>query len=1480
MKRSNRRGGTAKKIMVLLLAAAMAAMYTFGSGMLAFASESASDIHYSGKYDSGFQTHTVTADWIVVKQGNGNAFLWTKTEVDTDFQAAIENIANTNDKSLKNPTWEYGYGFSSFTPFSSTDNWGTYGFADAGDGKVTVSVYDRGGTTYNRGRISHICYGTYKGTEKRGSIWLTKTVVNGAGVSGTFYFKLVNADGDQFGDLKSIAISNGIISTPEIEWQDVPYGDYTIIETDKDGTALEAGDKTFGKELVDISSDNKTKVTLSATSGDTGGTAADPDPVSILWSDGGSANLFGAASRINLLAFQDADSIIDVEGNVAVGGDFTSQRGMSVGYGGNGTGRAYSDAIALLVGGNLTASQINTKGHVAVGGTYTLTNYNATDYTVGTKYSAEALRSMYGSNANISTSTASSYLIKGPTAAVSIKPSKETIGNYFGGAYAYMSGLQDKLAALTVNGTMTSTDQKITLTGTDASLNVFEVDLSGSNGAKEISINCPATSTVIVNVKGTAISSGNPAWGNPSLTSKTIFNFTECTKLTMTGSTAFFGSVLAPGMILDVNGMSGNVNGNTIVKSLLNSTTGFECHESYFSGKLPGKTKADVTNTFKDQDSASVQFSLTKSLTGRSFKTGDAFTFDLYDGTDTTAAPIDSVTTTAQSGSSQTLNFDAITYLAEGTHVYTVVERIPAATVRLAGLTYDTSSYTITVTVSKDDDGKLQATYTVAKGTSDADAIEFVNPYRAAGSALISLNKVMTGRNLLNGECTFEMVQVDAAGASVAGFAKRTVSNTLLTSGNISFGAINYTEADAGKTYYYKVTEVAGSAGGVTYDSRPIYATVRVGTDNGDGTLAASTVTYTLSLGGTDTENTFRNSYSASGSITLGATKALTGAALADGEFTFTLTQVKADGTAMANGLSTTAVNKGGSVTFPAISYTGADAAGVYYYRIAERNDGAAGIRYDSSVYTAKVTVTDDGAGKLNTSVQYFDPDGNSIQAGSLPAFSNRYVEGEATITVGKNLIGRTLGSEQFAFTLTQTDANHNAIAGGTTRTASNDRSGNVTFSNIKYTAAGTYYYMITEDGGGTVIDGIRYDASKIYVTVTVDSSMAATVTYPADKTFDNEVISTSASLMVYKSLTGLALQDKAFSFTLTETDRDGKAKTGGTSLTATNDLFGNVSFAPITYTAPGTYYYSIKEVNGGATIGGISYDGMTVNASVTVTRNNDGTLTAAVSYPADRTFNNTYFETRYVGRSVTKVWEDNDNGSGKRPAAITVHLMSGASVIDTRTLSAVNNWSYSWSYLPKYDANGLEINYTVVEDAVDGYVSSVITGIDALGNTGTFTLINTANNEALPVEKTVTKIWDDNNNSGNARPQYIEVQLYADGAVYGDVVRLSDANNWTYTWTNLPEQTASKTNIVYTVGELTVVPGYEASYSADGFTITNSTNDSYNSGGGGSEDVPEEYNASPQTDDSNGFALEFWSLMMIISALGAALLGIRKNEK
>ena len=318
----------------------------------------------------------------------------------------------------------------------------------------------------------------------------------------------------------------------------------------------------------------------------------------------------------------------------------------------------------------------------------------------------------------------------------------------------------------------------------------------------------------------------------------------------------------------------------------------------------------------------------------------------------------------------------------------------------------------------------------------------------------------MTGRNLLNGECTFEMVQVDAAGASVAGFAKRTVSNTLLISGNISFGAINYTEADAGKTYYYKVTEVAGSAGGVTYDSRPIYATVRVGTDNGDGTLAASTVTYTLSLGGTVAENTFRNSYSASGSISLGATKALTGAALADGEFTFTLTQVKADGTAMANGLSTTAVNKGGSVTFPAISYTGADAAGVYYYRIAERNDGAAGIRYDSSVYTAKVTVTDDGAGKLNTSIQYFDPDGNSIQAGSLPAFSNRYVEGEATITVGKNLIGRTLGSEQFAFTLTQTDANHNAITGGTTRTASNDRSGNVTFSNIKYTAAGTYYYM------------------------------------------------------------------------------------------------------------------------------------------------------------------------------------------------------------------------------------------------------------------------------------------------------------------------------------------------------------------------------------------------------------------------------------
>uniref|UniRef100_UPI003F574C60 Cna B-type domain-containing protein n=1 Tax=Streptococcus iniae TaxID=1346 RepID=UPI003F574C60 len=88
----------------------------------------------------------------------------------------------------------------------------------------------------------------------------------------------------------------------------------------------------------------------------------------------------------------------------------------------------------------------------------------------------------------------------------------------------------------------------------------------------------------------------------------------------------------------------------------------------------------------------------------------------------------------------------------------------------------------------------------------------------------------------------------------------------------------------------------------------------------------------------------------------------------------------------------------------------------------------------------------------------------------------------------------------------------------------------------------------------------------------------------------------------------------------------------------------------------------------------------------------------------------------------------------------------------------------------------------------------------------------------------TVTKVWDDNNDQDGIRPNAIQVQLYANGKVSGDVITLSAANNWIYTWTGLAEK-ANKKAITYTVEEVTAIDGYTSETtqtSANNFTITN----------------------------------------------------------
>ena len=168
---------------------------------------------------------------------------------------------------------------------------------------------------------------------------------------------------------------------------------------------------------------------------------------------------------------------------------------------------------------------------------------------------------------------------------------------------------------------------------------------------------------------------------------------------------------------------------------------------------------------------------------------------------------------------------------------------------------------------------------------------------------------------------------------------------------------------------------------------------------------------------------------------------------------------------------------------------------------------------------------------------------------------------------------------------------------------------------------------------------------------------------------------------------------------------------------------------------------------------------------------------------------------------TVNKVWADADNQDGLRPTAITVNLYANGTKIDTQTLDATANWSYTWTGLDK-NAGGQPIVYTVDEVAIDGYITTV----DGLTITNTHHVAKTS--------MSVSKVWSDFENQDGKRPASVTVHLLADGEHTGQKIVLSDANGWAHTWTEL-DMYAGGLAIEYTVEE-EPVEGYVATYTRD----------------------------------------------------------------
>ena len=575
-------------------------------------------------------------------------------------------------------------------------------------------------------------------------------------------------------------------------------------------------------------------------------------------------------------------------------------------------------------------------------------------------------------------------------------------------------------------------------------------------------------------------------------------------------------------------------------------------------------SKQSFTNKYTAKGTDAT-FSVTKKLTGRALKDGE-FSFELKE--DGKA----DVLQTKKNDKDGKVQFDAIKYQTVGTHKYTITEKNTG----LGGVTYDTK--TIKVTVGVTDNGKGQL---VSKVTYENNDQTFTNTYSSQKvSAQLGVTKELTGRALNDQEFEFELVGSDDN-------VRQTKKNA--ADGRVTFDAIDYTKVG---TYHYTIKEKDNGLGGVTYDKKEIKATVKV-TDDGKGQLVAQ-VSY-------DTANpTFRNTYLAKETTAaLEANKVLTGRELKENEFAFDLID--------PNGkvVDTVKNAKDGKISFKELTFK---IAGTYTYTIKEQAGALGGVKYDTKVVKATVTVTDDGQGQLHATVAYEN---------NQNTFTNTYSADKATATLSakKLLEGRNLKEGEFEFELTGTDDQ-------VRQTKKNAQDGSVTFDTLEYTKVGTYHYTITEKD--TKLGGVTYDKKVIKATVTVtDDGQGHLVTKVAykkdDQTFKNtySAAKTNAQLSVKKALTGRALKDGEFEFEL-------KGQDDKVAQSKKNAQDGSVTFDTIEYTKAGTYHYTITEKD--TKLQGITYDKKVIKVTVEVTDDGNGQLHAKVSYDKDvKTFENRY---------------------------------------------------------------------------------------------------------------------------------------------------------------------------------------------------------------------------------------------------------------
>lgn len=624
------------------------------------------------------------------------------------------------------------------------------------------------------------------------------------------------------------------------------------------------------------------------------------------------------------------------------------------------------------------------------------------------------------------------------------------------------------------------------------------------------------------------------------------------------------------------------------------------------------------------------------------------------------------------------------------TFTYTVCEVRPDDGSAIAGVDYDGHAATMTVTVTDDGSGNLTATTPAIAQVSGGD---FVNSYTTeldySSRAGVRLSKTLCGRAMEAGQFAFTVTD-DAETAAKLGFKTGKDAYAVAAAddgkadlvdliGGAAGSDVKFTDADAGKTYSFTVTETKLGGEGYTNDTAPRTVTIAPGYDAATGKL---TVTTTVARDGVEVARSevstaddatsapapvtvaFQNSYEATGTLggegsaVINATKTLTGRAAAAGEFSFSVRDAQGNVVATATNQAS-GDGEAAGLAFSPIAYTtdaleqmvadgtairAADGSWVIPYTVSE--DGTdrlpAGVTATASSFDITVKVADNGKGGLDVAVAY--PDGTD---GALP-FVNAYGTNEATVDLAGT---KTLALGQAGLGLTQADIAGKYTfkiepldgapapvdaSGKTVAEAVNDAAGNVELGSVTFKQpsdlddveidgdglrAKTFAYRVSESGS---VDGVANDAvaTKTFTVKVVEDTNAGTLTaevLPAEGTpqgkgafeftntygVDPTPSSVTDQIKVNKKLKGRDLTEGEFEFQLVEISADGSESV---AVTGRNAADGTVALDPVTYTAPGTHSYELREVAG--TAGGVTYDRATYRVRTTVTDAGNGKLT------------------------------------------------------------------------------------------------------------------------------------------------------------------------------------------------------------------------------------------------------------------------------